>query len=352
VTSTDLLDASVLIATFNRSALLDETLAFLATMRTAPGLSWEVLIVDNNSSDDTRGVVERHQQTFPVPLRYLFEPNQGRSSALNAGIAAARGRVLAFTDDDVRVADGWLDAAHRVLTRGEAGVGYVGGPVRPIWGAEPPAWLDLTRGDLWGTIAIQDHGSAEIGYEVAGKVPLGANMAVLREVCERAGGFRADLGRANGRFVLGQEVPEWLLRVRGAGFTGVYAPAMEVHHHVPAGRLTKTYFRRWWTGKGVSRAMLERMQPVTDLGLDLRTVPHVLGVPRYMYGSLLRDLWSILAERLRGNVAAAFRHEMMVMFFGGYFLTRWNERRAGVSPARHSLPSDPQRTSNVVSTGR
>lgn len=344
-------DASVLIATFNRAALLDETLTSLATMGNPSTLNWEVLIVDNNSTDDTRAVVERHQLTFPVPLHYLFEAKQGRSSALNTAIATAKGRVLVFTDDDVRVADGWLTAAHAVLTRGDERLGYAGGPVRPIWGAPPPRWLDLTRGDLWGTIAIQDHGSALIGYEVAGKVPLGANMAVRREVFDRAGGFRADLGRANGRFVLGQEVPEWLLRVRAAGFCGMYVPDMEVHHHIPAKRLTKTYFRRWWIGKGVSRAMLERMQPLTELGLDLRTVPHVFGVPRYMYGSLVRDLGSMVVERLRGNVAASFRHEMMVMFFGGYFLARWNERRAGRTPARHSL-SKAQRTSKVVSTGR
>ena len=344
------LDASVLIATFNRAPLLDETLASLAAMRTSPGLRWEVIIADNNSTDGTRAVVERHQQTFPVPLRYLFEARQGRSSALNTAIAAAQGEILAFTDDDVRVSDGWLDAACGVLTGQDAG--YAGGPVRPIWGAAPPPWLDLDRGDLWGTIAIQDHGSTLMRYEAAGKVPLGANMAVRREVFERAGGFRADLGRANGRVVMGQEVPEWLLRVRGAGFSGMYVPRMEVHHHIPAARLTKAYFRRWWMGKGVSRAMLERMQPVTDRGLDLRTVPHVLGVPRYMYGSLLRDLVAIVRARLRGDVAAAFRHEMMVRFFGGYFRARWNGRHAGCTPARHPVSSDPQRTSNVVSTGR
>jgi GT2 family glycosyltransferase len=346
------LDASVLIATFNRAPLLDETLASLAVMPTSAALRWELVVIDNNSSDETRAVVERHQRTFPAPLRYLFEGTQGRSSALNTGIASAAGRVIAFTDDDVRVAPGWLEAACDALANEDARVAYAGGPVRPIWGAPPPPWLDLTRGDLWGTIAIQDHGPSVIGYELAGKVPLGANMAVRRGVFERAGGFREDLGRANGRFVMGQEVPEWLLRVRAAGFSGTYVPRMEVHHHIPAGRLTKSYFRRWWTGKGVSRAMLERIQPRTELGLDLRTVPHVLGVPRYMYGSLLRDLASMVRARLRGDLAAAFRHEMMVMFFRGYFLARWNERRAGSRPARHPLSSDPQRTSNVVSTGR
>ena len=116
-------------------------------------------------------------------------------------------------------------------------------------------------------------------------MPLGANMAARRNLFQQIGGFRADLGRTGGRLVLGQEVPELLLRARSAGLRGIYVPAMEVRHHIPAKRLTPAYFRTWWFGKGVSRAALERMQPVTELGIDLRHTPHVLGVPRYMYGS-------------------------------------------------------------------
>src|SRR3989337_1168394 len=137
------MDATVLIATYNRAALLDETLAWLARMRVSPTLTWDVIVVDNNSSDDTRAVVERHIARFPVRLRYLFEPTQGRSSALNSGIAQATGEVLVFTDDDVRVADGWLDAATGPLMGGEATIAYSGGPVRPIWGRQPPPLLDL-----------------------------------------------------------------------------------------------------------------------------------------------------------------------------------------------------------------
>lgn len=336
------LDATVLIATYHRAALLDETLTWLARMGVAPSRTWEVIVVDNNSPDTTRGVVARHQAEFPVPLTYLFEARQGRSSALNTGIAAARGEVLVFTDDDVRVQDGWLDAACNLLVGTTGDVGYCGGPVRPIWGAPPPPWLDLTRGDLWGTIAIQDHGSQPVGYEEARKVPLGANMAVRSDVFARVGGFRADLGRADGRVLLGQEVPEWLLRARRAGFTGMYLPAMEVHHHIPSTRLTPRYFQRWWYGKGVSRAALDRLQPVTELGLDLRDTPHVLGVPRFMYGSLLRDLAGCAAGLARGRPAVAFRHRMMMAFFAGYFMTRLRERFARWS----------YRTSKVVTTGR
>ena len=332
---------SVLIPTYNRARLLGSTLDSLARMHVSSGVVWEVVVVDNNSADDTRAVVEQHALTFPVPLHYRFEARQGRSSALNTGIAAARGTVIAMTDDDVNVAEGWLEAATAPLLRRTHA--YTGGPVRPVWEVPPPAWLDLSRGDLWGTIAIQDHGSTGIGYEEARRVPLGANLAVRRDVFEVAGDFRADLGRSGGRVVMGQEVPEWLIRARRAGFTGLYVPAMEVHHHIPATRLTKKYFRRWWFGKGVSRAALEEMQPVTDYGVDLRRTPHILGVPRFMYGTVVRDVVGWLRETVRRRPAAAFRHQMGICYFAGYCSARWRARRR---------PDQSYRTSNVVITGR
>jgi hypothetical protein len=138
--------------------------------------------------------------------------------------------------------------------------------------------------------------------------------------------------------VLGQEVPELLMRARRAGFRGMYVPAMQVHHHVPARRLTRAYFRRWWFGKGVSRAALERMQPVTELGIDLRLTPHVLGVPRFMYGSAVRDVLGLIRERVRARPEQSFRHQMMLAYFLGYFWTRWRERRAGRRPRSNRAP--------------
>lgn len=318
------LDVTLLIATYNREALLDETLGSIRALRVNAGRQWEVLIVDNNSTDGTRALVERHARDFPVPIRYLFEPHQGRSSALNAGIAASSASVIAMTDDDVRVEEGWLSAACDALD--DPSVAYVGGPVVPIWESAPPAWLDLTRGDLWGTIAIQDHGQRPFVYDEARKVPLGANLAARRDLFSQIGGFRADLGRANGRVVMGQEVPELLMRARSAGRRGVYLPSMRVHHHIPSRRLTRAYFRKWWFGKGVSRSALERLQPVTELGVDLRRTPHILGVPRYMYGSAVRDLAGCALALARGRSAEAFRHEMMLMFFAGYFWARLTSR--------------------------
>lgn len=346
-----MLDATVLIATYNRAGLLDETLAYLSRMRVSPQLRWDVIVIDNNSTDGTRGVVARRVADFPVRLRYLFEERQGRSSALNTGIREAEGAVLVFTDDDVRVVDGWLDAATAPLLSADKTFAYTGGPVRPIWGAPPPAWLDLERGDLWGTIAIQNHGAEPFVYEERRKVPLGANMAVRRDVFDVIGGFRADLGRTGGRLVLGQEVPELLMRARDAGLRGQYVPEMQVHHHIPARRLTPGYFRKWWFGKGVSRAALERMQPITELGIDLRQTTHVLGVPRYMYKSAAGDAAGTVIERLRRRPARSFRHQMMVAYFAGYAWARWRGRRADRTPAQRT-PPNAQRTSKVVTTGR
>ena len=323
--------ATVLIATYNRAALLDETLASLRDVRVKAARRWDVIVVDNNSTDDTRAVIERQARDFPVPLRYLFEAQQGRSSALNAGIATSHAAIIAMTDDDVRVEPGWLDAACDALE--DASLAYAGGPVSPIWGAPPPAWLDLSRGDLWGTIAIQNHGDLPFSYDEARKVPLGANMAARRSLFTAIGGFRADLGRSSGRVVMGQEVPELLMRARAAGLRGAYVPAMRVHHHIPVKRLTRAYFRTWWYGKGVSRSALERIQPVTELGVDLRVTPHVLRVPRYMYGSALRDLAAWMKNLALGRTADAFRHEMMLVFFAGYFWARLTSR-----PSRAMAP--------------
>ena len=343
------IDASVLIATYNRANLLDETLASLARMQVSPSLRWDAIVIDNNSSDATRSVVERHASGFPVPLRYVFEPRQGRSSALNAGIEKASGAVLAFTDDDVLLNDGWLDAACDALRSPDSSIGYAGGPIRPIWEIDPPAWLDLARGDLWGTIAIQDHGAQPFVYEEGGKVPLGANMAVRRTVFAAVGGFRADLGRTEGRLILGQEVPELLIRVRHAGFRGLYVPAMQLRHHVPARRLTRSYFRTWWFGKGVSRATLDRMQPIGENGLDLRRSPHILRVPRTLYRSAIGHAVGFLRDRIAGRTADAFRHEMLVAYFAGYFWARQRERRTNRRSARRSAS---YRSPKVVSTGR
>jgi glucosyl-dolichyl phosphate glucuronosyltransferase len=315
---------AVLIATYNRAALLRDTLRVLAASRVNRSTRWEVVVIDNNSTDATPSVVASMQPGFPVRLSYLKEPRQGRSAALNAGIAATTAPWLLLTDDDVRVDAGWLEAGVDALANG---ADYVGGPVAPRWEIPPPSWFDLDHSDLWGTLAILDYGDEPFDFDDRKRVPLGANMGIRRSLIERVGAFRVDLGRTSTRRLLGQEVPELLSRARAARLRGIYVPAMRVEHHVPAARLTREYFRRWWMGKGYSRALLEAIQPVTELGLDLRTVPHIGAIPRFMVTDAVRDLRSYARAAFSHRRVDQVRHEMRLAYFLGFLRARGVWRR-------------------------
>src|SRR3954470_11388707 len=319
---------SIVIATYNRAGDLAETLRSLAGLR--PSAAWEVIVVDNNSTDHTRAVVEGAAAGFPAPLRYVFEHEQGRSPALNAGIRSATGDIVVTTDDDVRVEPDWLDRAAAAIERLQCD--YVGGRVLPIWGGPRPAWLPDRGGKYWAVIALLDYGPQPI--EFGTRVPLGVNMAFRRSAFDRAGLFDTATGRKAGT-LLGQEVREWCIRARAAGVRGWYVPEMVVQHLIPAARLSKAYYRRWFYWRGISRAMLyERagldMEAPERTTLDFRTVPHVFGVPRYLYRRALRAVWESALAYVRGDASAAFDHELWLWFFAGIVAQRWRpgaERR-------------------------
>jgi glycosyltransferase involved in cell wall biosynthesis len=223
---------SVVIATHNRARDLAQTLASLASLQ-ADG-DWELIVVDNNSSDATKEIVENAARTFPTTLRYLFEREQGRSPALNTGIRASHGEIILTTDDDVRVPPDWLRQAGEGLLRLKCS--YVGGRVLPIWGGARPPWLPDRGGRQWAVIALLDYGRTPIPF--GNRVPLGVNMAFRREAFDRAGLFDPGTGRRAGT-LLGQEVREWCIRARKADVHGFYVPEMWLQHVIPAERLNK-----------------------------------------------------------------------------------------------------------------
>jgi glucosyl-dolichyl phosphate glucuronosyltransferase len=321
---------SVVIPTYNRASELQQTLASLAKIND-PG-SWEVIVVDNNSRDATPQVVANARASFPTALRYVFEPRAGRSAALNAGIEAAKGQIIANTDDDVRFQADWLQRAAEALS-GEP-CDFVGGKVLPIWLGARPAWLSDKGGQHWAVIALLDFGPKPLDF---GKryAPLGVNIAFKREAFDRAGMWDPGLGRKAGT-LLGQEVREWMLRARDAGLKGMYAPNMVVHHVIPADRLRKRYFRRWSYWHGVSRAILYQQHPIDmqapeETSLDFSKVQLIFGVPRYMYRSCLESAFSMVKQRLKGQPVAAFERELDLWFFLGVLRQRWKDRRRGAS---------------------
>jgi glycosyltransferase involved in cell wall biosynthesis len=316
---------SIVIATYNRAAMLKDTLDSLSRLR--PGATWEVVVVDNNSPDDTKAVVTAAAPTYPVPLRYAFEGEQGRSAALNHGFRLATGDIIVTTDDDVRVAPDWLNRIEAGLDRQQCD--YVGGRVTPIWQSEPPRWVPRTNGRLWAVIALLDYGGEPIRF--GKRVPLGVNMAMRRAAIERAGGFDTRIGRKAGT-LLGQEVREWCLRAHAAGLVGYYLPDMVVEHIIPTDRLNKEYFRRWFYWRGISRAMLyaqtgKDMEAPEQSQLDFSKVKHVFGVPRYMFRSALVAARDSLVARLHGDAVNAFERELWLWMFAGIIRQRMKDRR-------------------------
>jgi glycosyltransferase involved in cell wall biosynthesis len=320
---------SIVLATYNRAALLKETLESLRKLRSdAP---WEVLIVDNNSPDDTRAVVASAAVRFPVPLRYLFEREQGRSAALNCGFRAAHGEILVTTDDDVRVDADWLERIAAGFETHQCD--YVGGRVLPVWAGPVPPWLPTRFEALCGVIAVLDYGPAPMKYGV--RAPLGVNMAIRRTALDRVGEFDCRIGRKAGT-LLGQEVREWCVRAHAAGVIGYYVPDIVVHHWIPPERLTKEYFRRWYYWRGVSRALLyaqsgRDMENPEQPALDPATVPHVAGVPRYMFRTALVMLKDAIAARLSQDRERSFDRELWLCNFAGIVHRRWRDRRLPLS---------------------
>jgi glycosyltransferase involved in cell wall biosynthesis len=281
------MDVSVIICTRNRARLLRCLLAALAPQSGMERWTWETIVVDNASTDDTAAVVQ--STAFPVPLRYLYEPTPGKSFALNRAIAVASGRILAFTDDDIELTPGWLAGLVGTMERFDCA--GAGGPVIPVWRSAKPDWAEDTGPyAMQGAIVDFQHGDEPVVLESA---PLGGNSAYRREVFERHGVFRTDLGSIGAC-----EDTEFARRVQRGGGELRYAPAAAVYHPVEPSRLTRRYFLRWYYARGRSE-MVEEPPAAT-------TVKY-FGVPRYLFRSLAESLARWVVAR---SPSARFYHKL------------------------------------------
>lgn len=240
---------TVIVCTFNRCDSLRLALESLALLRVPDALQWEVLVVDNNSNDQTRAVAEDFCQKYPGCFRYLFEGKQGKSFALNTAIREAHGSIFAFTDDDVIVEPTWLEQLTAPLVAGACG--GVGGKILPGRGFVCPDWLELKgQWSQGGVIALFDLN------QPAGEIttpPFGANMAFRKEMFERYGLFRTDLGR-NGGNVISNEDTELGRRILAKGERLWYEPSAVVYHSIAEKRLNKGYFLKFWYEYGRSES--------------------------------------------------------------------------------------------------
>jgi glycosyltransferase involved in cell wall biosynthesis len=276
------------------------------------GLEIVVVVVDNNSRDETARIVREFSESSSLPIRYLLETGQGSSFALNAGIAASTGDLVAMINDDEEIDPSWFEVIVRNFA--DPTLDFLGGACAGRWDSPAPDWLPP---DYPAVIGIVD-GSPErttYGDGYHGML-MGGNAVIRRRVLERVGPYNTALGRtAVG--LLSCEDEDMYLRLRASGARGIYDPALIIRHYIAPERLTKRYHRRWCYGQGVSRGVLDRGTP--------QDVVYLGGIPRYMIGDTLRAVFRWMAVHRR-EPAARFGAELRVWQFAGFVVGRFFKR--------------------------
>lgn len=194
--------------------------------------AYEVLVIDNCSSDDTQSVANSFHA---LPIRYFFEPKQGLSHARNRALAEFVGTRLLFIDDDIRLEPGFL-AAYADAFEAFPQAGYFGGRIIPDWPGAVPSWAQSKLSLIDGLLGWIDLGFDTRPFEQHESTPFGANFAISRTLMERIGVFDAELGCKGGRLGRGEET-DWFLRARKAGGHGVYVGGALAHHWIDPERL-------------------------------------------------------------------------------------------------------------------
>jgi glycosyltransferase involved in cell wall biosynthesis len=243
---------SVAICTWNRAGLLDQTLTQMNGLVVPADVDWELLVVNNNCTDDTDEVLAHHHDR--LPLRRLCEPASGLSHARNAAIRAVRGDLILWTDDDVLVDPNWL-AEYVAAARAWPEVSFFGGTIAPWFATPAPAWMTAA----WWPCVSSAYGARECGehpFEIEERIlPFGANWAIRTGV-QRRYRFDPNLGRKGKQRLCGEETT-LIKQLLAEGHRGRFIPAARIRHFIPSECMNLEYVRGWYFGLGQTMAAQE-----------------------------------------------------------------------------------------------
>ncbi len=252
----------IAICTWNRSALLAQTLESLTRLEIPPQLQWRVLVVDNGSRDDTEEILDAFCEV--LPLVPLMELQQGHTLARNRAIAASTAELILWTDDDVIVSPGWLRAYLDAANQNPA-ISFWGGQIEPHFPAGRPRWISENWEQVAGCFAARDLGAEPIELTPE-RLPYGANFAIRGEV-QRKFLFDPGLGR-RGAQVVGEDELDLFRRLLAAGYRGQWVPSSHLQHVIPAERATPRYVFDYFVGQGAM--LVAKDQPWTRARWQLR----------------------------------------------------------------------------------
>ena len=249
-------DISVVICTRDRASQLRGALEALSRCVT-PEVNWEVLVIDNGSTDQTPGVVEQFKEL--LPLRSMAEPTPGLSAARNRGVVTSNGSYLCWIDDDVRVPPCYLQAYARAFAD-HPQTSFFGGPVVPVFSDTAPAWL--REGAQWvgPAYAARPVTLARDGVIRRGRLPYGANFVLRRDLAE-AQPFRTELGRHPDHPERGGEELDVIHNALEHGAEGRWVREATVEHHVIPNRETAEWIQRYYRESGAQAGHVNRQRP-------------------------------------------------------------------------------------------
>ena len=296
------IDVSVVIPTYNRSRDLGELLACLARQVLNPDVSWEVIVVDNNSTDETGRVLTEWADR--LPLRVEREPVRGSSSARNRGILAARGALIVFADSDILVGSRWLQSFVEAA-EDHPDFSYFGGLLKNRYERQPPYWY------VGAGQGSQSYMQLDTGVRPSTHL-CGANWACRATVLRAVGLFNVGLGPADlpasERRIVGNEA-ELMDRLTAAGHRGLLLTAQEViaEHRVSIQEMRLCYVIGWHFGLGRGEALRSTL-PCT----------RVLGFPRWRIRLMFTDIARLVGAVLLLDRRRSVRLLMRVAADAGY----------------------------------
>lgn len=298
---------SILFASHNGAETLPRMLASFER-QTYPGDMFEIVAVDNASTDDTRAILEQFQGR--LNLTPVACPTRGKNHALNAGLAHVRGDLVVLTDDDIIAAPDWLA---QIASGADAfpDVDIFGGTIHPDWPFEPPKWI-LDTVPLGMTYAITDDELPE--GEVPPDAVFGPNMMVRARVFEAGHRFNVEVGPAAGNYIMGSET-EFVRRLHVAGHRCAHLPHAVVQHIVRPRQLE----RDWLLNRSLRSG---RAHYAFHNAHHRESFACIMGIPRWMWISALRNGAMATAHSLLGRRAAAFPYLWRWYRFRGYLKQR------------------------------
>lgn len=300
------MDISIIICTYNRSENLKDCFDCLASQEITDNFSWEVVLVDNNSSDDTKQFVGDYAKQCGFTLRYSFESKQGLSHARNHGINDSNGDILIFIDDDIRVCVNWLQSIYTTFKAHQCDA--VGGRIHIESPAKLPKWI---KPDMYGFLGYQDFGSDPHPMDGYIESPFGGNMAIRRSAFDKIGLFDTELGRKGTglkkeELFKGEET-DLFHRLADAGGKLYYQPDALVLHKILAHQLKPGFFLTLHNNAGI-------LQASKDQNEYRRTFA---GIPLFIFPQFVQSIGKYLQLLFTKGLYSSFRQLMNVAYFWG-----------------------------------